>query len=170
MTEMKKTGIFYGSTTGTTKEVALKIGKLLDIDEKDIHNVADSKPSDVGAYDLLIFGSSTWGKGQLQKDWYDFIDALEVLYLKGKKVAIFGCGDETMDDTFCAAVGEIYRRLIPTECEFIAPYDGVGYEYKHTPAEVDGVIRGLILDEVNHPEATALRLRGWTDIVRAEME
>ncbi|MDE7154687.1 MAG: flavodoxin domain-containing protein, partial [Muribaculaceae bacterium] len=97
---MKKTGIFYGSTTGTTKEIAYKIGKLLNIDEKDIHNVANSKPSDVDPYEVLILGSSTWGKGQLQKDWYDFMDGLEALYLKGKKVAIFGCGDETMGDTF----------------------------------------------------------------------
>lgn len=56
-------------------------------------------------------GSSTWGDGELEDDWYDFIAGVEVLDLKGKKVALFGCGDESMTDTFCNAVGELHDRL-----------------------------------------------------------
>lgn len=44
---MKKTGIFYGSTTGTTETVAKQIAGLLGIDSNDIHNVATSAPTDV---------------------------------------------------------------------------------------------------------------------------
>ena len=44
---MKKTGIFYGSTTGTTLEVAEMIAKCLGIKESDIHNVATTAPSAV---------------------------------------------------------------------------------------------------------------------------
>ena len=36
---MKKIGIFYGSTTGTTEDVAEGIAKRLGVDKKDIHNV-----------------------------------------------------------------------------------------------------------------------------------
>lgn len=167
---MKDTGIFYGSATGTTAAIAQKIAKILDIAPEDVHDVAKTAPSAIEPYKLLILGSSTWGNGDLEDDWFDFIDGLESLSLKGKKVALFGCGDETMSDTFCDAVGKIYDRLIPTGAEFIAPYDTVGYEFNHTDADKDGVVVGLLLDEVNHPEATDIRLRGWTQKIADEMK
>ena len=40
-----KTGIFYGSTLGTTEAVATQIGEKLGVGAADIHNVADSDPS-----------------------------------------------------------------------------------------------------------------------------
>ena len=57
---MKKTGIFYGSTTGTTEAVAKKIAENLGVDSKDIYNVATAGPADVADYDVLIIGASTW--------------------------------------------------------------------------------------------------------------
>lgn len=160
---MKEFGIFYGSTTGTTADVARRIARLLGVDDEDVHNVATAAPSAVAAYKTLVLGSSTWGNGDLQEDWYSFLDGLEVLDLKGKRIAVFGCGDETMSDTFCGAVGTIYRRLQDTGADFIGDYDADGYHYDHTPAMIDGRIVGLLIDEVNHPELTDTRLRGWTD-------
>ena len=117
---MKKFGIFYGSSTGTTEQIAKRIGQLLGVDEADIHDVANTAPDKVNDYDVLILGTSTWGSGDLEDDWYDFLDGLQALDLKGKKAALFGCGDETMSDTFCSGVGELYERLKPTGIEFIA--------------------------------------------------
>lgn len=163
-----KTGIFYGSATGTTAQIAEKIGKLLNVDGVDIHDVANTAPSEVGKYDVLIMGLSTWGDGELEDDWYDFIAGVEALDLKGKKVALFGCGDESMTDTFCNAVGELHDRLEPTGCTFIAPYDTIGYTFEESKAKPGDALEayGLLLDEVNHPELTAPRLAGWTTIVR----
>ena len=163
---MEKTAIFYGSSTGTTAAVAERIAKILDIDNKNVFDVAKAAPSDVADYDVLIFGTSTWGNGELQDDWADFINGLEVLDLSKKTIALFGCGDETMSDTFCGAVGELYQRLLPTGAVMIGSYDADGYHFHETPAKVDGMIRGLLLDEVNHPELTDLRLRSWTALVK----
>ena len=162
-----KYGIFYGSSTGTTKQIAEKIGRLLGVASADIHDVASTAPSEVGKYDTLILGSSTWGDGELQDDWFDFLAALEALDLSDKKAALFGCGDENMDQTFCNAVGEIHDRLIPTGCTFIAPYHTIGYKYEHSKARPDDAIEayGLLIDEVNHPELTAPRLAGWVTAV-----
>lgn len=44
---MKKTGIFYGSTTGNTENVAEKIATALGIGKTDLYNVADTQPSTV---------------------------------------------------------------------------------------------------------------------------
>ncbi|WP_290451067.1 flavodoxin [uncultured Muribaculum sp.] len=166
---MKKIWIFYGSSTGVTADVAQRIAKDLGVADADIHDVAKSSPSDVAQYDVLVLGSSTWGAGDLQDDWYDFIDGLEALDLKGKDIAIFGCGDESMSDTFCGAVGEIYKRLQGTGAKFIAPFDASVYTFDESPAFIDGVYVGLLLDEVNHPELSDERIKEWTDKIKSEI-
>lgn len=165
---MKRTTVIYGSTTGTTKEIAGRIAKMMDIKDSDILNVKDIAPSIIGDYDNLIVGSSTWGNGELQADWYDFVDGLKALDLPGKKVAVYGCGDETMSDTFCNAVGKLYHAFKETGAEMVGAFDVVGYDFKHTEANVDGTVVGLLLDEVNHPEVTNLRLRAWTNMLKDE--
>lgn len=163
--KMKKLGIFYGSNTGTTAGVAHRLGRVLGVSDDDIHDVADTVPSVIADYDTLIFGTSTWGSGNLEEDWENFISAIEVLDLKGKKIALFGCGDETMSDTFCNGVGTLYERLVPTGAEFIGEYPADCYHFDKSSAVVDGTPVGLLLDEVNHPELTDLRLRAWADIL-----
>ena len=51
---MRKIGIFYGSATGTTADVAKRIAALLGVDDSDVHDVADTAPSKVGGYDVLV--------------------------------------------------------------------------------------------------------------------
>ena len=78
---MNKIGIFYGSATGTTSDVARRIAKLLSVSDKDIHDVAATAPHVMGDYDVLLLGSSTWGNGELEDDWYDFFAGAHSLYL-----------------------------------------------------------------------------------------
>lgn len=163
---MKDFGIFYGSTTGATREIAEKIAGLLKVDAADVHNVANTAPSAVADYKVLILGSSTWGSGELQYDWYDFLKGLEILDLKGKKVAIFGVGDESMSDTFCNAVGIIYKALSDTDAEFIGEFPSDAYHFEHSDAVVDGKTVGLLLDQTNHPEMTDMRLDEWATEVK----
>lgn len=158
---MKKYGIFYGSTTGTTASVAKRIAAKLNVPDEDIHNVADTSPSAVGDYENLILGSSTWGAGEEQDDWFDFLDGLEMEDLRGKRIALFGVGDETMADSFCSGIGEIYKRLKNTGAYFEGSYPADVYRFKHSEAIVDGEPIGLMLDEVNHPDLTDGRIDGW---------
>lgn len=166
---MKKIGIFYGSSTGMTAEVAEAIGNAMGVDAADIHNVAEAAPSDVAPYDVLLLGSSTWGAGELQDDWYDMLDGLEAVELTGKTVALFGCGDESMAETFCNALGEIYDRLQPTGAKFVGTFDADGYDFEESAAFRDGVYVGLMLDNVNKEELTAPRIKAWTDKLKTEL-
>ena len=127
---MKKTGIFYGSSTGTTADVARRIAKALDVADSDVYDVAKTAPVALGDYDLIIIGSSTWGAGELETAWYDFLAGARVLDLQGRKIAVFGCGDESMSDTFCDAVGELYDAMQDTGAEFIGRFNADGYEFK----------------------------------------
>ncbi len=165
---MKKIGVFYGSNTGMTAEVAEEIAALLGVAKEDVHNVSKSAPSEVAPYDVLLLGTSTWGNGELQDDWYDFIDGLEALDLKGKKIALFGCGDETMRDTFCGAIGELYNRLQKTGASFIGAFDANVYDFDNSPAFIDGVYVGLCLDQVNKEELTAPRIKEWVAKIKTE--
>lgn len=163
---MKKTGIFYGSTTGTTGEVAKQIAELLGIDSSDIHDVANSAPTDVADYEVLILGTSTWGDGDLQDNWADFVNGLKVIDLTGKQVALFGCGDESMSDTFCNGVGTLYDDLKDTGAEFIGSFNTDGYSFDHSDAVRDGKAVGLLLDNVNKPEMTPEKLDMWCTIIK----
>lgn len=166
---MKKIGIFYGSTTGTTEKIARGIAKRLGVEDKDIHDVAETAPSAVGDYDLLILGASTWGAGDLQEDMATFIDGLKAIDLRQTEVALFGCGDENMAETFCNGVGEMYHRLHDTHAEFIAPFENDPYKYNHSDSDVKGMIVGLCIDQANHPELTDARLDAWCEAIKQEI-
>lgn len=163
---MKKIGIFYGSATGTTADVARRIARYMGVGDEDIHDVSKVGPSTLGEYAKLVLGSSTWGNGEVEDDWYSFLDGAQSLDLRGREIAIFGCGDETMADTFCNAIGIIYDRLKDTGAKFIGEYPADVYTFDHSAASHDGTMRGLALDEVNHPEYTEGRIRDWAEIVR----
>lgn len=160
---MKKYGIFYGSTTGATEDVARRLAKVMNIEDADVHNVANTAPDAVADYETLILGSSTWGSGDLQDDWYDFLTGLKALTLKGKKVAIFGVGDENMSDTFCNAVAKIYDGLQDTGADFIGVFNTDGYHFERSEAARGGEALGLLLDETNHPELTDGRIAEWAE-------
>ena len=165
---MKKIGIFYGSTTGTTQAVAGKIAKCLGVADSDVHDVGSCAPSAVADYDVLILGASTWGAGDMQEDMDTFLDGVQSLDLREKEVAIFGCGDESMSETFCNSVGEIYHRLHDTHAQFVGPFNNDGYDYEHSESDVEGMIVGLCIDEVNHPEETDGRIKAWWEEIKKE--
>ena len=54
-----------------------------------VKDIADSSIEDFSACDTLIFGVSTWGIGEIQEDWKDFLAGLKQPDLNGKRVAIF---------------------------------------------------------------------------------
>lgn len=64
---MAKIAVIYGSTTGNTAEAAKLIQKALGADLYEIGAVDTLKLSN---YSYYVFGTSTWGSGELQDDWY----------------------------------------------------------------------------------------------------
>lgn len=165
---MKKIGIFYGSSTGRTADVARRLSNLLEVPEEDVHNVAHTDPAVLGDYELLVLGSSTYGLGNLQKDWYDFLAGASVLDLKGHKIALFGLGDQSMSDTFCNAVGKLHDGFKDTGATFVGQYPGDVYDFRTSAAAIDGgpLMYGLVLDEVNRADLTPKRLFDWATMIK----
>ena len=161
---MKKTGIFYGSSTGTCEDLANQIADKMGVAASDVHS-ADKLSADlVKEYDLLILGTSTWGDGELQDDWYDGIKVLKSADLSFKSIALFGCGDsESYCDTFCDGMGILYEDLKDSGCSFIGNKVGTdGYSFSSSIAVVNGTFVGLALDEANESDKTAERIDNWT--------
>ncbi|MCH5247992.1 MAG: flavodoxin [Muribaculaceae bacterium] len=168
---MKKIGIFYGSTTGTTAKVARKIGAALNVDPNDIHDVSNVGPAAVGEYELLLLGTSTWGNGEVQTDWYDFGEGMKALSLKGKKIAFFGCGNEKMKKTFCNGIERVYDYVKDTGADFIGEFNAEGYTFENSAArdEKTSLMRGLVLDEGNEAKLTDSRIKEWTALLTKEI-
>lgn len=123
----------------------------------------------VQGYDCLLLGSSTWGAGDLQDDWYDFIGKLKNENLSGKLVGLFGCGDSgSYPDTFCDAMGHLYDDLSGTGCRFIGACDTAGYSFDSSEAVRDGKFVGLALDETNEDDRTAERIAAWVETLKKE--
>ena len=164
------TGIFYGSTTGATEAVAQDIARMLGIPDSDIHNVAETSPDAVAPYDFLILGSSTWGCGELQDDWYDGIKVLKGMDLKDKIIALFGCGDsESYGDTFCDGMGILYEDLKGSGCRFIGAVPDTDYTYSSSVSVIDGNFVGLAIDEMNESGKTEERVTAWIGLIKAEL-
>lgn len=101
-------GIFFGSDTGNTENIAKMIQKQLGKDVADVHDIAKSSKEDLEAHDILLLGIPTWYYGEAQCDWDDFFPTLEEIDFNGKLVALFGCGDqEDYAEYFCDALGTI---------------------------------------------------------------
>lgn len=159
---MKKVGIFFGSSSGTTEDIAGRIAGKLGVSGADIYNVGSVEAAAVQNYDVLLLGSSTWGAGDLQDDWYDFLPKLRKEDLSGKLVALFGCGDSSsFGDTFCDALGTIYADLKDTGCQFIGRTALGGYSFDGSSSVVNGEFIGLALDEMNESDLTEGRLDAW---------
>ena len=164
------TGIFFGSTMGTTEAVAADIAKQLGVADADVHNVADTPAGEVQKYDLLVLGSSTWGAGELQDDWYDGVKVLKKADLTHKFVALFGCGDsDSYADTFCDGIGILYEDLKASGCTFVGAVDTAGYTFDSSVGVVNGKFMGLPIDEVNEDGQTDERITQWVEILKKEI-
>lgn len=157
---MKKTVIIYGTSTGTCEDLASRIGAKLGVDN--IINVTDLDENVIAENDNLILGTSTWGAGEMQDDWYDGVRTLRGADLSGKTVALFGCGDsESYPDTFVGGMGELYQAVVGAGAHVVGAVPVDDYTFDSSDAVVDGHFVGLALDEVNESDKTDARIDAW---------
>ena len=161
---MKKTLVVFGSTTGSLQAYAEDIaGKL----GADIKNVADVNAALLEEYDNLLLGTSTWGAGDVQDDWYDGLETLKQANLAGKTIALFGCGDaDGYGDTFCGGMSEIYKVVENSGAKLIGAVDASTYNYTDSESVVDGKFVGLALD-VN--EDNDERIANWVEEIKDQL-
>ena len=152
-------GIFYGSSTGNTKDVSVKLQEALG---GDLHNITDVDADTIAGYDSIVFATSTWGAGDLQDDWEDFFPSLDDIDFSGTKVAIMGLGDQdNYGDTFVDGMQILADKVEELGGEIVGYTSTEGYEYDNSEAEKDGRFIGLVIDEDNQSDLTDERIRDW---------
>ena len=165
---MKKTVIIYGSTTGNAAMAAETIAAKLG--GGDIKEVAKASKDDLVDYENIILGSSTWGDGELQDDWYGFLPTLKSANLNGKTVAVFGVGDQfSYSSTYVNAMGELYDAAKGAGAKIIGETSTEGYSFDESTAVRDGKFVGLALDYDNQDTLSVDRITAWINQILPEL-
>lgn len=151
--------VIYGSDNGTTQDIANRIAKKLG---GRVVNITTATKADFEGSDFLILGSPTYGLGNLQPDWEDNLDKLKDADLSGKKVAIFGTGDQaSYPDTFVDAIGLLYDEAVAKGANVVGLTETSGYDFTGSLGLRDGKFLGLAIDMDNQGAKTNARIDAW---------
>lgn len=112
-----KVGVFFGTSTGSTQEVADLISEEFGADVAsepiEIDGIAGSVAAEFGKCDSLIVGTPTWNTGadteRSGTGWDEiYYGEMEGLDIAGKKVAVFGLGDSvSYGENYADGAGEV---------------------------------------------------------------
>lgn len=156
---MKKTIVVYGSSTGNCEGIAQKIAGKLGVEAIEVSSLTEDT---IAANENLLLGTSTWGAGDMQDDWYDGVKVLKSAGLSGKTVALFGCGDaESYSDTFCGGMAELRDAAAEAGATIIGAVPTAGYTFDDSAAVDGDNFVGLALDEDNESDKTDERIDSW---------
>merc|ERR1719389_1406994 len=167
-----KVGLIYSTTTGNTETVA---GYVAAATGAEMQDIADVSTDDLMAFDGLICGAPTWHTGadteRSGTAWDDFLYGdLASMDLKGKKVAVFGLGDQAgYGDNFCDAMDELVSCFSKQGAEIIGSWSADGYDHMESKSiDGDGKFVGLPCDEDNQPDLSEERAKTWVDQLKSE--
>ena len=97
------------------------------------------------AYDALILGTPTLGDGELPglesgcqtTSWLEFMPQLATADLSGKRIALFGLGDqEKYPDAFCDAIALLYDAVTERGATVVGEWPDEGYTFTSSQARV----------------------------------
>ena len=170
-----KIKLIYGSDTGNTEYVIEN--NLLGIFEScfGIESIPVNQvtPEDWNSHNFYILGIPTWQDGELQNDWEDYFDKFKTLDFTGKKVALFGLGDQIgYGEWYCDGIG-ILAQVVEKNGGNIIGFTEKddSYEFESSKALFDeNTFWGLALDEDNQDELTEDRLKNWFEKLKLEIE
>ena len=169
----KPIGLFYGSTTGNTEDIAEKIAAEIGHERVKLHDIAAEGTINMQDYQYLIVGIPTWDFGELQEDWSDVWAELDGLDLEGINCALFGLGDQIgYGDWFLDAMGALHDKLVSRGARMLGYWSVEGYSFDVSKAltQDQSHFVGLALDEDSQSDQSAERIEKWLPSVLAEFE
>ncbi len=164
-------GLFYGSSTCYTEMAGEKIRDQIGESLVDCFNIADEPISTTLFYDYLICGIPTWDYGELQEDWEEIWDELDDLDLSGKKIALYGLGDQVgYPEWFLDALGYLHSKLLKQGAQTYGYWPAAGYEFEESKALTADKQQfvGLALDDENEFDLSEERIARWCEQILGE--
>ncbi|MFH0755777.1 MAG: flavodoxin [Bacteroidota bacterium] len=166
---MKKTAIIYSFNTKKTGKVAERIRDVFGDDKVEMVNAEDLSEEVFMSYGRIIMGVATWFDGELPNFWDEFVPALEDLDLSGKKIALFGLGDQKgYPENFLDGVGIMAKILEEQGAKLVGFTSVQGYEFESSLAQREDRFAGLAIDYENQGSMNKDRVAAWVEQLKEE--
>lgn len=125
-------------------------------------------------YDSLIVGTPTWNTGsdveRSGTGWDEiYYGEMQEMNLQGKKVAVFGLGDQdSYAENYADASGELHDVFEALGCVMMGYTSQEGYEHDDSKAIRGDKFCGLLCDEVNQEDLSEDRVKAWVAQLKGE--
>ena len=168
----QKIGLFVGSDTGNTDEIAEKFIESWKISDLELIEASNMKVEDYDRFQIIVIGTSTWYDGDLQSDFDVFFEEFKKVDFSGKIVALFGLGDQTgYAEYFVDGLGILGEVVLENGGQIIGKWSTEGYEFDDSRGLIDdNHFYGLALDFENQEELNESRLQEWIQQVESEIQ
>lgn len=166
-------GIFFGTSTGNTQNAADMIYEAfggLAAEPVDVDTLEEGQLDQAfGEHDALIVGTPTWNTGAdtersgtgWDELYYTKLPNLRNT-LEGRKVAVFGLGDQvSYAENYADATGELFDVFESFGCKMLGSWSMEGYEHEDSKSIRGDKFCGLLLDMVNQEELSEERVTKW---------
>ncbi len=158
-----KTALVYSQHSENTAKIVAIINDYLKEKITEV-NVENASFDELLKYDLLILGISTWFDGELPNYWDEYLPGLEELDFSGKKVAIFGLGNQAgYPENYQDAMGILADFFKSRGAEIIGYTSADSYSFECSLAVKDGQFCGLAIDTSFPAEKTKKLIEEWVD-------
>jgi len=166
---MNKTAIIYSFNTKKTGKVAERIKEAFDDDGIEMVNAEEISESLFLSFDQIIMGVPTWFDGELPNYWDEFVPALEDMDLKGKKIALYGLGDQKgYPENFLDGLGLMAEVLEEQGATLLGFTSVEGYEFESSLAARGEQFAGLAIDYENQGSLNKERIAAWVGQLKKE--
>ncbi len=169
---MKKIAIVYSFNTLKTGKIAKRIKEAFGKDANvELVNVEEVTPDKFLRYDNLICGTATWFDGELPNHWDEFVPELEDMDLMGKRIALFGLGDQKgYPENFLDGMGILGEILEAQGARLVGFTSTEDYSYESSRAERGDQFIGLGIDFETQGSKNKERVNGWVEKLKLEFK
>ena len=166
---MDKIAICFSFNTNKTSLAAKKIAEEFGQDRVELVNAETLTPEQFISFKNYILGVPTWFDGELPNYWDEFVPALEDLDLKGKKIALFGNGDQKgYPENFVDGIGIMADMLEKYGATIVGYTSADGYTFENSKARRGNRFIGLALDFENQGKQINRKIKDWCRQLKAE--
>lgn len=166
---MNKTAIIYSFSTKKTGKIAERIRESFNDDKVEMINAEEISEEIFVAYHQIIMGVPTWFDGELPNYWDEFVPALEDMDLTGKKIALYGLGDQKgYPENFLDGMGIMAEILEEQGATLVGFTSTAGYEFESSRAVRGDQFAGLAIDYENQGSMNKERVASWVEQLKTE--
>jgi flavodoxin I len=168
---MNKIALIFSFNTNKTSLAAKKIAEAFGHKNIEMVNAEQLLPDQFMSYQYYILGVPTWFDGELPNYWDEFVPALEDLDLKGKKIALFGNGDQKgYPENFVDGIGIMTEIIEKCGGKIVGFTSAEGYQFESSRALRGDKFTGLALDFENQGKQINQKIKDWVKLLKEEFK